>query len=430
MRLTVEELYKIYCDHPQIITDSRKVIPGCLFFALKGENFDGNSFASQAVAQGAAFAISDNPNNENEKIVIVNDVLETLQKLSEAHRFHLKIPVIGITGTNGKTTTKELINAVLSSHLKTHSTQGNYNNHIGVPLTLLSAPAETEVMIVEMGANHVGEIAFLCSLAKPDMGLITNIGRAHLEGFGGFEGVIKAKSELYQYLSATGGKAFVNADNALLMQLSQNLNRIMYGTLPHCDTVGGILSSDPFLVVAVKTQSGEIPISTNLVGRYNFENVLAAVCVGKAMGVPIEKVAKAITAYQPGNSRSQAIDTGKNKVIVDSYNANPSSMRAALENFSNLQAGHKMVILGDMFELGDESGQEHRTIINMVKEMKFDAAILAGTEFMKVVGSNEFTCFSTSGEARDWLKANPVSGYTILLKGSRGSRMEYVLEVL
>lgn len=430
MQVSIEELYRIFSQHPLIVTDSRKVTPECLFFALKGDNFDGNTFAAQTIRLGAAYAISDNPLNEAERIIIVDDVLKTLQQLSSMHRDKLLIPVIGITGTNGKTTTKELTTAVLSLHFRVHATAGNFNNHIGVPLTLLSTPATTEVLIVEMGANHPGEIAYLCTLAKPTMGLITNIGKAHLEGFGGFEGVIRAKKELYQFLSETKGKAFVNGDNSLLMQLSENLDRTLYGSSPDCSTTGRVLSSDPSLVVALNSENGEIEISTNLVGQYNFENVMAAVCIGQFMDVPMEKIVKTITAYQPGNSRSQAIDTGRNHVIVDSYNANPSSMKAALENFSKLKADYKMVILGDMFELGEYSEKEHRVIVQLVEDLGFDKVIFAGNEFMNAAGGSSFACFKSSTEVSEWLKANPIEGYTILLKGSRGSRMENVIEAL
>ncbi|HPT02720.1 MAG TPA: UDP-N-acetylmuramoyl-tripeptide--D-alanyl-D-alanine ligase [Bacteroidales bacterium] len=430
MRISLTDLYRIYSEHPVIITDSRKVIPGCLFFALKGENFDGNNFAEQSLQQGAAFAITDNQAKTGEKILVVEDVLTTLQQLASVHRDTLAIPVIGITGTNGKTTTKELANAVLSSHFTTHATSGNFNNHLGVPLTILSAPPATEVLIVEMGANHPGEITFLCSLAKPTHGLITNIGKAHLEGFGGFEGVIKAKNELYQYLFSHQKHAFVNADNELLMELSANLDRTLYGTTPGCSARGSVISSDPFLSVNIQGNSGNADIRTRLVGRYNFENVMAACCVGQSFGVPAEKMVKAVEAYQPGNSRSQAIDTLRNHIIVDSYNANPSSMKAALENFSRLNAGRKMVILGDMFELGTESDAEHQAIVGLVEELGFDQVIFAGKEFMKAATGSSFTCFPDSSDAFRWLKSNPPAGFTILIKGSRGSRMENVLEAL
>lgn len=430
MNISIDALYNIYQKHPLIITDSRKVVPGCLFFALKGENFDGNIFARQAVHNGAAYAVSDDPANEAENIVIVENVLSTLQKLASVHRDHLHIPVIGITGTNGKTTTKELAFTVLSSHFQTHATSGNFNNHLGVPLTILSAPAETEMLIVEMGANHVGEIAGLCRIAKPTHGLITNIGRAHLEGFGGYEGVIKAKSELYNYLADNEGHAFVNGDNSQLINLTAGIGRTTYGASELLDSQGSITASDPFLNVKVTIGRVEFEISTSLIGQYNFENVMASVCIGNYFKVPAEKIVKAIAEYKPGNSRSQAVDTGKNTVIADFYNANPSSMKAALENFGHFKAGKKMVILGDMFELGNESYAEHMAIIKLVEQMQFEKAIFAGPEFMKAAAGSSFTCFMNSSEVYELLLKECPRDYTILLKGSRGSRMENVLPAL
>lgn len=429
MKLSTEELYKVYLGHPLITTDSRKAVPGCLYFALKGNTFDGNDFVNQAIQQGAAYAITDNPANESPVSIVVEDVLKTLQELASIHRNNLNIPVIGITGTNGKTTTKELTAAVLSSHFQTHATSGNLNNHIGVPLTILSAPASTDLLIVEMGANHVGEISVLCTIARPTHGIITNIGRAHLEGFGGFEGVVKAKSELYHFLYENHGHAFVNAENQLLMGLSSDLDRTLYGTSSFCEIRGSVLASDPFLKVSARIGTSDHEIETSLVGQYNFENVMSAICIGNYFDVPAVKIARAISEYMPGNNRSQAIDTGRNLVVADFYNANPSSMKAALENFSTMKAGKKMVILGDMFELGNESGTEHRSITELVKALNFDRVIFAGPEFMKVAGEN-FDCFTSSAEVYEWLKKEQPSGYSVLLKGSRGSRMENILPAL
>jgi len=430
MNISIDELYDIYCKRPLVITDSRKVMPGCLFFALKGENFDGNTFARQAVEKGAAYAVSDDQGTDAENIIIVEDVLFTLQKLATMHRDHLHIPVIGITGTNGKTTTKELMHNVLSSRYQTHATAGNFNNHIGVPLTILSAPATTEMLIVEMGANHVGEIAKLCRIAKPTHGLITNIGRAHLEGFGGYDGVIKAKSELYNYLLENKGHAFVNGDNPLLMNLSEKIERTTYGVSELPDNKGTIAASDPFLVIKVTIGTNEYEIRTNLIGQYNFENVMAAVSIGSYMKVPAEKIVKAIAEYKPGNSRSQALDTGKNTVIADFYNANPSSMKAAIENFGDMKAVKKMVILGDMFELGNESKAEHKAIVELVEKKQFEKVIFAGPEFMNAATGSRFTCLMNSTEVYEFLSSEHPLGYTILLKGSRGSRMENVLPAL
>lgn len=430
MKVTCDELYSIYCNHPAIVTDSRKITPGCLFFGLKGETFDGNDFATDAVRQGAAYAITDNPANEAQNIIVVEDTLRTLQDLAIIHRNRLKIPVIGITGSNGKTTTKELVHSVLSSYYTTHATAGNFNNHIGVPLTILSAPATTAVLIVEMGANHVGEIEHLCKISMPTHGLITNIGRAHLEGFGGFSGVVKAKSELYKYLSENQGLAFVNNDNPLLMSLSAGMQRTTYGTTAGSDLRGEILESDPFLSVKILCDDNDLVISSGLVGHYNFENVMAAFSIGKHFGVPLHKISGAISDYRPGNSRSQAIDTGRNRVIADFYNANPSSMKAAIENFSHMKSGKKMVILGDMFELGDESDAEHRAIVELVNHSEFDIKVYAGPAFLEAAAETDARCFSTSADVYDWLMRERPQGYTILLKGSRGSRMENVLPAL
>lgn len=429
MKASIEELYSIYREYPLIITDSRKVQKGCLFFALKGDNFDGNAFASDALEHGAEFAVIDDPTLDSEQYLLVDDVLAALQEMACMHRKSLNIPVIGITGSNGKTTTKELIHAVLGSHYPVHATAGNLNNHIGAPLTLLSIPANTEIAIIEMGANHPGEIAFLSNIAQPTHGIITNIGKAHLEGFGGFEGVIRTKSELYQYLRMNDGSAFVNGDNTLLEELSRGINRIFYGTDSDFMIRGEIFSSDPLLEIRWHHPNREIEVNTQLVGSYNFENVMAAICIGNYFKVPEEKIVSAIETYTPVNQRSQTLNTAHNKIILDSYNANPSSMEAALQNFRHIKAARKMVILGDMLELGTESLAEHKSIVHLVESLSFETAIFVGPEFRKAVGEHHLA-FTDTETAMEWLRNNQAQGCTILLKGSRGIRMENLLEVL
>jgi len=429
MKVSIEELYSIYLNHKEITTDSRGIKPGCLFFALKGATFNGNAFAATALKNGAAYAVIDDPSMDTQQTLLVQDVLEALQQLALHHRLSLSIPLIGITGTNGKTTTKELVSTVLASHFRVTYTQGNLNNHIGVPLTLLSITDNTDIAVVEMGANHPGEIAFLCNLARPDYGLITNIGKAHLEGFGGFEGVIRTKSELYAFLRETHGKAFVNGDNALLMERSSGIERILYGKANSCYASGEMAGADPDLVVKWINGNESQTIRTNLVGAYNFENVMAAVCTGMHFGVPAGKIIHALEQYVPSNNRSQTVDTGRNQVIMDAYNANPSSMQAALENFRSLKAGRKMVVLGDMLELGQESQQEHKTVLQQLQSMGLDNVLLVGPEFQEAAGGR-FTSFADSTAAREWLREHTLQGYTILVKGSRGIQMEKVLEAL
>jgi UDP-N-acetylmuramoyl-tripeptide--D-alanyl-D-alanine ligase len=427
--LDSKDLYALFQKHPTIIIDSRAITPGCLFFALKGETFDGNAFAADSLEKGAAFAIIDNPAYTSTHTFLVPNVLESLQELARIHRSNLNIPVIGITGTNGKTTTKELINAVLQSQYHVLATTGNLNNHIGVPLTLLSITRNTEIAIIEMGANHPGEIAFLCDIARPTLGLITNIGKAHLEGFGGFEGVIRTKSELYQFLRSNKGKAFVNGDNPLLMDLSEGIECILYGSNNTFQTQVMSTKSDPFLQVLWSQKGEEITINTWVVGSYNLENVSAALSVATYFQIPKEKVVQAISSYQPSNNRSQEVKTASNRVILDAYNANPSSMKAALMNFAGMKADKKMLILGDMLELGNESGVEHRAVIQLIKDNGFAEVILVGPEFQMVQDSNLVT-FRDISSATEWLRQHPVSGYTILVKGSRGIKMEKIMEVL
>lgn len=429
MQTTPEELYDIFLNHRNISTDSRRIAPDCLFFALKGDNFDGNVYAGGAVESGAAYAVIDDKKFEGKQTLLVDDVLGSLQHLARMHRRKYKFPVLAITGSNGKTTTKELVNEVLSRQYHVTATKGNLNNHIGVPLTLLGITDETELAIIEMGANHQGEIAQLCSIAEPTHGLITNIGKAHIEGFGGYEGVIKGKSELYKWLLATSGEVFVNADNPLLTDLSTGIRRILYGKQEDNFTSGEFIENSEMLAIKWETGSGKTTIETNLVGSYNFENVMAAICIGTYFKVPPAKIKSAICSYLPSNSRSQAMKTAKNSIILDAYNANPTSMQAAIENFRHMKAKPKMVILGDMLELGDESLAEHLSIVRMIEESDFESVILIGPDFMQVAGKR-FTSFRTADEAYIWLKSENIQDFNILVKGSRGIKMEKVLDAL
>jgi UDP-N-acetylmuramoyl-tripeptide--D-alanyl-D-alanine ligase len=430
MQNQFDELYSIFLNHRIISTDSRSISKGCLFFALKGDNFDGNKYANEAIEAGAAYAIIDDKQFGGIRTLLVNNVLETLQQLANFHRKKFNIPILAITGSNGKTTTKELTNAVLCQHYTVTSTKGNLNNHIGVPLTLLDISDKTQIAIIEMGANHQGEIAELCKIAEPTHGLITNIGKAHLGGFGGYEGVKKAKNELYVWLRNTGSIVFVNAANTLLMELSQGINRKLYGSEgENIFSKGRALSESEQLIIEWFADNGITVIETNLVGTYNFENVMAAICAGMFFKVPAEKIKVAISNYFPSNSRSQLMKTARNTIILDSYNANPTSMQVAIENFKRVKAIHRMVILGDMLELGDESLTEHSAIVKLVEGSGFEKAIFVGPDF-KQVAAHTNNCFNTVAEARDWLTAADIQDYTILIKGSRGIRMENVLEAL
>ena len=427
-----KKLYEHYLSNPVICTDSRAVTAGSIFFALKGDSFNGNIYAKGALKSGAVLAVVDEPGLvSDERFFLVDDVLTTLQELAQFHRSHFQGPVIGITGTNGKTTTKELINAVLSESYRTHATQGNLNNHIGVPLTILSADlAATDIMIIEMGANHPGEIAFLCNIARPDFGLITNVGKAHLEGFGSLEGVIKTKTELYAFLKNKDGKAFVCSGQQALMQNAAILDHLSYGKEPVDYCMGEMVSSDPFLKVKWYEKNKEQLIQTNLVGAYNVDNVLAAVCVGMFFEVAPEKVVAAIEKYTPSNNRSQVLQSASNQLILDAYNANPSSMRVALENFALMNTFPKVVILGDMFELGAESRTEHEAILTLLKAFSFSEVLLIGPRFGEVASDSGFRCFETTDNAYEWLVANSITNANILIKGSRGMKLEKLIPAL
>lgn len=419
------ELYSLYQESTGISTDSRKIEKGNLFFALKGENFDGNKYAGAALQKGASYAIIEDESYASEHTLVVDDVLASLQDLAGYHRNKLNIPVIGLTGTNGKTTSKELIKEVLAKKYRVHATYGNLNNHIGVPLTVLGIKPDTEIAVIEMGANHIGEIAELCSIAKPTHGMITNIGKAHLEGFGGYEGVIKAKSEIYSYLRNNDNVAFVNGDDELLMTLSDGIERSTYGSMSTYDTYGSINRSVPFLGIRWR----ESDIQTHLYGDYNFQNVLVAICIGSFFGVRDADIVNAIAEYRPTNNRSQVVKSKSNTIFLDAYNANPSSMMVSIDQFSLQPGDKKVLILGDMLELGNASKEEHLSIIDKV-ENGFQTVILVGPEFMDAYQGNKCAVFEHTQQAGIWLENNPIRDAQILIKGSRGIALEKLLPFL
>lgn len=418
----ISTLYSHFLQSMSVCTDTRKIKNGDIFFALKGDNFNGNKFALQALEQGAAIAVIDEDVNSNdERLFKVDDVLTTLQALAKHHRQQFNVPFIAITGSNGKTTTKELVSTVLAAHYKTYTTQGNLNNHIGVPLTLLSIKQDAEMAVIEMGANHQKEIESYCQYTLPNYGLITNCGKAHLEGFGGVEGVKKGKGELYDFLRANNGTAFVYWDYDYLQQMSAGINNIVkYGTKEGV-IVGNVKESNPFLQVDVNEQI----ISTHLVGDYNLPNVLVAVAIGKYFNVPDEKIKAAIENYVPSNSRSQLIEKDSNKIILDAYNANPSSMKLAIENFAKLDASNKILMLGAMMELGVESVTEHQNIIELIEKYNWQNVVLVGGDFSKT--KHSFTFLNNSVEAAEWYKQQQFHNANILIKGSRSMQMEKVI---
>ena len=438
--MELQQLHELYSQSYKVTTDSRNISKGCLYFALKGEKFDGNEFAKQALETGASFAIVDNKEYYlDDRTILVGNVLETLQNLANYHRKQLHIPVIGITGTNGKTTTKELMNAVLSSKFKVLATKGNLNNHIGVPLTLLSITPEIEIAIIEMGANHPNEIDFLCRIAEPDHAVITNVGKAHLEGFGGFEGVIRTKKELYDDVVRKNGVVFINSDDALLSNMlslasetNPSVKKISYGFDSGKLIRGTIVSNDPFVSVAITDQRNRKKevVNSQLVGEYNAENIVTAVCTGVYFGVSLTEIASAILNYQPANNRSQLIITEKNKVILDCYNANPSSTLASLNNFKKMKGEHKTVILGDMLELGEEAEVEHSQIIHYLKKMSSVDVLLVGEWYQKLSENFSATAFISVDELKSWLRVHPINNNLLLVKGSRGIQLEKIIENL
>ena len=423
------QLYQLFLQHRFIQTDTRKLQEGGLFFALSGANFNGNTFAKQALEKGAAYAVIDDPEFAiRDKCIVVNNVLETLQQLAKYHRQQYNIPFIGITGSNGKTTTKELIAAVLRKRFITYATDGNLNNHIGVPLTLLKIKPDAQMAIIEMGANHQKEIAGYCEIALPNYGLITNCGKAHIEGFGGIEGVRKGKGELFDFLRAHDGIAFRNTDLDYLESMANGISvQVTYGSA-NANYIGKPIMNGVFLHVAMLTAHTETTIATNLVGEYNFPNVMAAVAVGLHFGVPIDEIKQAISAYNPDNSRSQWLQKGTNRVILDAYNANPTSMRAAILNFAGSDLTHKMLWIGGMKEMGPEEANEHRELIGLIAQHQWDDVILVGKEFKGM--DNGYTWFDNSTEAAAYIAAHQPKDSSILIKGSRGSKMEIMMDAL
>ena len=430
------DLYEIFLEHPEITTDSRNCPAGSIFFALKGENFNANEFAAAALNDGCSYAVIDESKYPtDERYIVVNDVLKSLQELAGQHRQQLGTKIIGITGTNGKTTTKELIAAVLKEKYKILYTQGNLNNHIGVPLTLLKLKPEHQLAIVEMGANHPGEIKQLCEISRPDFGIITNVGKAHLEGFGSFEGVMKTKAELYDYISANGLGIFINDDNDFLKQMAVNSKvnpdkQIAYALQGHPDlsmVTGKVLNSDPFLIMECQT-GNTFQLKTQLIGSYNAENVLAALTIGHFFGLKNEQIIQGLENYAPVNNRSQFIASNKNKLIVDAYNANPTSMQAAINNFAAMEAVTKTVILGEMLELGAQSAEEHQVIVDLLIEKSFTNVLLIGKAFQNC--TSDFLTFETVENLITYLSENNIENQTILIKGSRGIRLEKIISLL
>lgn len=416
--MKIKELYELYRKNYLVDTDTRKIRKGTIFFALKGENFNGNEFALDALENGADFCVLDEEKYlVNEKFILVDNVLSTLQKLANYHRNALNIPIVGLTGSNGKTTTKELINCVLSSKYRTTATQGNYNNHIGVPLTLLSMTNETEIGIVEMGANHKGEIKMLSEIAEPTIGYITNFGKAHLEGFGGVEGVIQGKSELYRYIIGKGGTLIINPNDSIQIEKSEGGNKYLFTKEVE------LLEVDPF--IRMKLNGSEI--KSSLIGSYNYPNIVAAVTIGNYFDVDQESMIHAIQGYVPTNNRSQIISKGSNEIILDAYNANPTSMKAAIENFKEYGKRRKVVILGDMFELGNSSEEEHQNIVDLVEELGFEETIFVGDHFADTVTlhGEQFSNFELLSV---YLEKTKFENSEILIKGSRGMALERCLE--
>ncbi|MFT3949646.1 MAG: UDP-N-acetylmuramoyl-tripeptide--D-alanyl-D-alanine ligase [Agriterribacter sp.] len=427
--MRIEQLYDHFLQFPSVETDTRKLKFNDIFFALKGPSFNGNLFAKQALDAGAAFVVVDeDPGFSDNRIIRTANALTTLQNLAGYHRRQFNIPVVAITGSNGKTTTKELVHSVLSSVYRTYTTRGNLNNHIGIPLTLLSIQKDAEIAVVEMGANHLKEIESYCVYTAPTHGLITNCGKAHLEGFGGIEGVRKGKGELYDYLRLNNGTAFVMWDYDYLREMSRGIPVIYtYGT-DAANITGNTIKSEPFLEIGWTKAGNIMPVQTQLVGDYNLPNVLAAVAVGKYFKVPDEKIIASIQQYAPSNSRSQLIGKGSNKIILDAYNANPSSMKLAIENFSKIQADDKVLVLGAMMELGPESKKEHQDIVSLIKKYNWSNVILVGGDFEGI--TEPFMYFKNAAEAAGWIKQHKPENSSLLVKGSRSTKMETILEVL
>lgn len=426
---SISELYRLYLQHPSVQTDTRKIQPGDIFFALKGPNFNGNSFALQALEAGAAYAVVDEAAYATDaRCLLVADALAALQELALHHRRQFTIPFIGITGSNGKTTTKELVTTVLRKKYITYATVGNYNNHIGVPLTLLSVKTDAEMAVIEMGANHLGEIASYCEIALPTHAIITNCGKAHIEGFGSIENIKKGKGELYDYIRGHDGIVFRNTDLPYLADMAQGApNQITYGST-NAKYIGRPLMEGVFLHIAMLSTGTETTIPTQLVGEYNFANVMTAIAVGLHFGIGIDTIKEAIAAYNPDNSRSQWLQRGSNSIILDAYNANPTSMQAAIQNFARTTLPRKLLWLGAMKEMGPAEQEEHAALVALIQQYPWEDVILVGKEFTGLQG--ELKRFDTAAEAADYVKAHAPQDAAILIKGSRGSRMELLLEAL
>jgi len=425
--MTIEELYRVFLSHPGVQTDTRKLKKGDLFFALKGDNFNGNQFAAAAIEAGAAYAVIDDPSFAMEgKTILVENVLTSLQQLAKFHRSRFDIPVIAITGSNGKTTTKELVHAVLSRRWHTYTTEGNLNNHIGIPLTLLKIRPDAEIAVVEMGANHQKEIESYCTYTLPTHGIITNCGKAHLEGFGGVEGIRKGKGELFDYLRTRFGTAFIMRDYDYLRTMSNGLGQVIsYGTAD-ADYTGIVESSEPFLRVQMTGGPVTGSIHTQLVGDYNLPNVLVAVAVGHHFRVDPKDIISAIETYSPSNSRSQLVQKGSNTIILDAYNANPSSMKLAVDNFARLHADNKVLVLGAMAELGDESLAEHTALVEQITQHNWKAVLLVGGDFNRI--KHPYHAFQDAAAAKQWLKEQQFEHAHWLVKGSRSMKMETILD--
>lgn len=427
--MSIIDLYDLFIHNPQITTDSRNCPKGSIFFALKGDKFDGNQYAGKALASGCVYAVIDNPDYYiGERTILVDNVLKTLQQLAHHHRKVLGLPIIGITGTNGKTTTKELLAAVLSTKFNLLYTEGNFNNHIGVPLTLLRLTHDHEMAVIEMGASHPGDIKELVDIVHPNYGIITNVGRAHLEGFGSFEGVIRTKGELYDYIRRSKGKIFIKKENEYLQSIAKGIEQITYGNGDDAFASGQVVSCDPFLVFNWKQQGKLHTVETHMIGSYNLDNVLAAVAVGRFFKIPAERISRAIAAYEPTNNRSQFKKTDNNELIIDAYNANPSSMKVALDNFITIPVQPKAIILGDMRELGPTSDELHAEVVEQIKKGQFDKVFLCGEHFSKV--GKEFSPFATTEAMVKELRKQPLKGYHILIKGSHSMGLEKLADIL
>lgn len=427
--MNISALYDIYLSHPSIKTDSRNIKSGDIFFALKGPSFNGNEFAEQALADGAAYAVVDEREYAmNERCLLVTDVLGTLQELARHHRQQFDIPFIAITGSNGKTTTKELLTTVLRQRYITYATDGNLNNHIGVPLTLLKIKSDAQMAVIEMGANHLKEIESYCKIALPTHGIITNCGKAHIEGFGGIEGVRKGKGELYDFLKVNEGIIFRNTDLEYLEEMAKGMpGDITYGSA-NARYIGKPVMDDIFLSVASLSKNAETLVKTKLVGEYNYPNVMVAIAAGLHFDIDIDTVKEAIEAYDPDNSRSQWLRKGSNSIILDAYNANPTSMKAAISNFANAKLENKILWLGGMKEMGADEAKEHKELVDFIAQYQWKEVVLVGKEFNNISGS--YKQYQTSAEAAEQIRAVQPENAAILIKGSRGSKMEVMLDAI